>query len=264
MYNRPDTQYFRAAQKIKSHAEKIFVELDHLKVPHPEVPAPDTEADGVEMSAPRLVLGDLEPPLETVRLLSSQSAIADQIDMELDTDPISALFSYELPRPKPSAAAEQPEVSPPAKAKRDRRADRDRARLTRLVLDAAAGFRARTRSSIAAENSPILPSPADDAMDVDADEQVDDGMEPGVDRKKGKKPKRPPVLLPGQAEVPPVVDEVDNQKMFSMFDGGWILPEGHKRFGRTTLDRQPLDLKKKKVKMGALCSVSGVGGWLIL
>lgn len=252
LYNRPDTQYFKVAQKIRAQAEKSFAELDQLKAPHPEIPTPETAHDeGVEVIPTQSLLGDLEPPLETLRLLLSQSAIADQISTELDTDPLSSLFSYELPRLKPSPP---PPVLPPPKPKRDRKAERERARQSRLVLDATAGFRARTRSSVAADS---IFNQLSDAMDVDAVEpaEPEEPQDDVVDKKKGKRSKRPPIVLPGQTEVPPVVDEVDNQKMFSMFDGGWILPDGQRRNRRVPVERQPLEPKRKKAKTG-MCSDS--------
>jgi NAD-dependent SIR2 family protein deacetylase len=56
--------------------------------------------------------------------------------------------------------------------------------------------------------------------------------------------KRGPLILPGHAEVPPVVDKVDEYRSFKMFDAGWILPESQKRGGRKAVERKPFPLKR--------------------
>lgn len=69
-----------------------------------------------------------------------------------------------------------------------------------------------------------------------------------------KKGKRTPLILPGQSEVPPMVDDVDSQKSFKMFDAGWILPPDQKRHGRVPVERKPLPPPKKRQKTGATSS----------
>lgn len=46
---------------------------------------------------------------------------------------------------------------------------------------------------------------------------------------------RGPLIMPGQSEVLPVVDQMDDYRSFKMFDQGWILPENTKRGGRSML-----------------------------
>jgi NuA3 HAT complex component NTO1 len=57
--------------------------------------------------------------------------------------------------------------------------------------------------------------------------------------------------MPGQAETPPMVTDVDSQGLFKMFDAGWILPTGQRRGGRQPVERVPLLPKKKKMDRGA-------------
>jgi hypothetical protein len=190
------------------------------------------------------LVGDLEPPLDIVELLFSKDAIEDTITLILEQDPISSLFSYELGQFKPPPAP-MPRPKPPTK--RERREERERRRLAReadiqATLDASPSFRApRTRSNVAA------------AVAFEIEAQVEPGIslndEPFANRK-GTKWKRGPMLLPGQSEVPPMVDHIDNQRSFKMFDEGWILPPDQKRGGRTTLERQPLQPPKKRIRIG--------------
>ena len=59
--------------------------------------------------------------------------------------------------------------------------------------------------------------------------------------------KRGPLVLPGHADVPPIVNIVDDYRSFKMFDAGWILPENQKRRGRATVERTPLPTRKRRI-----------------
>ncbi|KAI0339583.1 hypothetical protein BDW22DRAFT_1454969 [Trametopsis cervina] len=244
LYNRPDTQYYRAAQKIKAQADKILAELDEVRVRHPGMPPPPAELDEAEASSSRVPLGDLEPPLEVLQQLFSQTALAEGTDMIIEPDPVTSLFSFEFAKLKPPPT---PPPLPPPKIKRDRRADRERARLERMAMDVSIGSRTRKRMSLVAETNQLPP----DAPGADHTELPDRDVHP---ERKGKKTK---VVLPGQADVPPVVDGVDNQRMFSMFDVGWILPDGKKRGGRSFVERQPKKSTKPDQRERSLLSTEG-------
>jgi hypothetical protein len=235
LYNRPDTPYFRAAQKIKSQADRIFEEFEELRFAHPELPEDPAAVQESEPNSSRHPIGDLEPSLASLRPLFTQTSIADDINTVLETDPTTSLFSFEFPLPKPSP------TPPPAKPKRDRKADRERARLERMT---SSTVRTRTRSSLAAgEDDHLLPEDMDigPAVQPNYDEQHDGHP----DRKRKAK-----IVLPGQSDVLPVVDEVNNQDMFIKFDTGWILPDGSRRGGRAPVDRPLLEPKRKKAKTG--------------
>ena len=76
-------------------------------------------------------------------------------------------------------------------------------------------------------------------------------------------PRRPPYrkrqsTVPGSDNVPQVVDEVDSQQMFTMFDMGWVLRPGQKRrSGKTPM--QPISAGRplKKRRTGEFCVSSG-------
>ena len=183
-------------------------------------------------------VGDLEPPLNVLELLFSKDAIKDSINLVLDEDPIVSLFNFEFGKFKPPPTP-PPKPKPPTK--RERKAERERKRLGKQAevqgtLDASPGFRVpRTRSAVAA------------AVAFESEAQ---GKPSGAESssRKGTKWKRGPLLLPGQSEVPPMVDDVDKQRSFKMFDAGWILPPDKKRGGRVPLERQPLQSSRKRVR----------------
>ncbi|GJE93817.1 bromodomain and PHD finger-containing protein [Phanerochaete sordida] len=74
------------------------------------------------------------------------------------------------------------------------------------------------------------PEPTQEPEEPAPSERGADGEPPAKRaRRDSKHWKRAPVVQPGQAEVPPVVDDVDERASFTMFDQGWILPEGQRR-----------------------------------
>ena len=268
-YNKSDTPFHRTAQRIKKATERAFPELDRFVSQH-STPQPDTSSDSSDTPLPPV--GDLEPSLRMLDLLINAEHIQRASKYVLDKEPLDALFSFELgelkplPTPPPMPAVPLPArttatevVVPSQKPKRDRRAERERAAERRASTVAAlTGSAPRTRRARAAAGLPVdepeteltadmqtesasLPSTSDThAMDVEG--------EPPAKRRRGWK--RAPIVLPGQSEVLPVVDAVDNHTSFSMFDGGWILPEGHKRVRAGAVVSERSEGKKTK-KHGA-------------
>ncbi|KAI0091425.1 hypothetical protein BDY19DRAFT_930368 [Irpex rosettiformis] len=231
LYNAPDTPYSKVAQKLKSHADKILVELEQIKVAHSVLPDPAVDSSEPVASSSRLTIGDLEPPLEALQPFIQHATIAEGTDASLEVDPVTSLFKYEF-------AKEKPPPTPLPKPKRDRRAERERSRQERF---STGGNRARTRSSAGDPTDGGFNST--ERMDVDhLDGQLHE------DRHDDRKRKRPKIVLPGQSDVPPVVDEVDGREMFTKFDVGWILPDNSRRGGRAPVDRQPIELRRKKPK----------------
>ena len=106
VYNKADTTYWKAAQRIKNTSETIFTDLEkelqrlNMRIPvqlngSPEPSPHDTHpVNGV---------GDLEPPMDLLQMLISQDIIPDDVhgDLLLDMLPIDALLSYEIGKPKP-------------------------------------------------------------------------------------------------------------------------------------------------------------------
>jgi NuA3 HAT complex component NTO1 len=191
--------------------------------------------------------------METLQLLTSTQDIQDNINLLLHADPISSLFSFELPRIKPPPPPPPaPSPPPPPKPKVSKKK-----RVLKTVepgpLDTSPGFRApRTRRALAAAAAfeaeagfePEFQSTAE--LELGAIE-VDQKLVPEPPKKRRRQS-----AMPGQAETPPMVTDVDSQGLFKMFDAGWILPTGQRRGGRQPVERAPLPPKKKK--MGKLIS----------
>ncbi|PSR93891.1 hypothetical protein PHLCEN_2v4584 [Hermanssonia centrifuga] len=253
LYNHPGTPFYKTALRIKTAAGPLLSDLDRLKYRHPEISVfmdHEEESKSVDPNLPssRGPLGDLEPPLELLKLLVQKEAIQDDIDLIIDVQPIVSLFSYEFGKFKPP-----PPPPPPPKPKRDRKAERERLRLARAAaLDVSAVRAPRTRHALA-----VVAAFEAEAHDTHDTEQVtedhtgDSTEAPTETKPKGKRWRRAPFTLPGQSEVPPVVENVDNQQSFKMFDGGWILPDAQRRGGRAPLGRQLLlEPKRKKPRTG--------------
>lgn len=213
-------------------------------------------------------IGDLEPPLDVVELLVSADAIKDDIDLILDHDPIISLFNYELGKTKPPPPPPPPPPPKAPKLKRDRKAEYERKKQNKesaaaaaaaleqeMQLDASPGFRApRTRRVTAAAAAFVAEaqgSLAEQPADTDAT-ATEPPTSAGAPRTGPASRKRAAVALPGQSEVPPMVDDVDNQRSFTMFNHGWILPPDQRRGGRAPVDRGTVPPPKKRARTGSL------------
>ena len=87
----------------------------------------------------------------------------------------------------------------------------------------------------------IVISPEHVTMHVDG--------EPPTKKRRGTW-KRATVGRLGQSEVPPVVEDVDSHKSFSLFDGGWILPNGSRRNNRSARPTLSPEQHKKALHPG--------------
>lgn len=123
------------------------------------------------------------------------------------------------------------------------------------LLDASPGFRAppRTRHGIAAAEA--FEAEAQGGGEIGEHEQefgVDTPEEHARREAAKQKPaarRRVSIVLPGYADIPPIVEEVDNRQSFKMFNDGWILPENSKRGNRSAaVERAPPPPPKKKPK----------------
>lgn len=61
------------------------------------------------------LLGDLEPAMDVLELLMSSDAIKDDLNMELDVEPVTSLLSYELAKVKPPPPYEPSPLPSPIK-----------------------------------------------------------------------------------------------------------------------------------------------------
>ena len=209
---------------MQTTVQPILEELVSLRHQHPH-------ADNAEDS-----IGDFEAPLEALRLLVSQEQIQDVVNLILETDPLTSLFDYELGRIKPPPPPPLPKPKPGKKkgAKASKAAEPG-------ALDTAPGFRApRTRRAHAAAAAFEA-----EAVGGVVSEQIQEVQEAGA----GEATKKPTKLR--TAGQPELVEDVDSQGSFKMFDAGWILPTGQKRGGRQGVERQLLPPPKKRMRTGA-------------
>ena len=278
LYNKPGTPFYKAAQRLQVSSQALFKELEdklasigvlgHGSYPQkPDGENPDNMDTSTDIQSP---IGSLEPPLGVLDLLFSEDAIKDDIDYVLSEDPLTSLFNFELGKLKPPPPPPPPK---PPKPKRDRKAEAERrklylqakaadARKSQTTQDLSPGFRApRTRKGLAAAAAFEAEAHAEGTVHDDVDPEGGKHLDPAErhSRKEAAKQRirRPPTVLPGQAEIPPIVDEVDNRQSFKMFDGGWILPDNTKRGGRAIVDRPPVPPPRKKVKLSScLASVN--------
>ncbi|KAH0836797.1 hypothetical protein J3R83DRAFT_8562 [Lanmaoa asiatica] len=227
LYNKPGTAFYKTAQRMQTTVQPILEDLVSLRHQHPHV-------DNTESP-----IGDFEAPLEALQLLVSQERIQDFVSLVLETDPLTCLFDYELGRIKP------PPPPPPPKPKPGKKKGTKASKASKAAepgaLDVAPGFRApRTRRALAAAAAFEA-----EAVGGVADEQIQELLEAGA----GEAAKKPTKLrTPGQPEVPPMVEDVDSQGSFKMFDAGWILPTGQKRGGRQAVERALLPPPKKRMR----------------
>jgi hypothetical protein len=239
LYNKPGTTFHKAALRIRTQAVSVLKELDYLSFSHDihlgtTIDNPQQEND----DAPEQVVpyGDLEPPLDILELLFSKDGIKDETNFILNDDPLTSLFNYEFGELKP-----QPPPKPKPSHKRGRKSDHEERRrqiketAETAAIDESPSFRVpRTRRAIAAAA----------AFEAEAHgKPVRDGDYMG-----GNGRKRSLSSLPGQSDVPPMVEDVDNQQSFKMFDAGWILPPDQKRGGRVPAVPPP----RKRSRTGGL------------
>ncbi|KJA22748.1 hypothetical protein HYPSUDRAFT_185810 [Hypholoma sublateritium FD-334 SS-4] len=107
-YNKPETGFYKAAFKIRNEARTILAELEYLRNDNVDVTLKKDE-DGHPL------LGDLEPAMDVLGLLVSSDAIKDDLNMELDVEPITSLLSYEFAKVKPPPPYEPSPLPSPIK-----------------------------------------------------------------------------------------------------------------------------------------------------
>jgi NuA3 HAT complex component NTO1 len=200
-------------------------------------------------------LGNLEPRLDILSALVSSDVIQNDTEMEYildNVDPIASLFKYEFGKAKPP-----PPKRPKGKKKKSKKDVPGEVDLGNMdVFDSSPGFRApRTRRATAAAAAFEAEAGGESAGPSTLPEMGEqEGVALNISQK--NKWKRGTITLPGQSNVPPMVENVDNQQSFKMFDAGWILPPDQKRGGRVRTEK-PQPPPKKRIKMGMrgfLCS----------
>ncbi|KAG1812873.1 PHD-zinc-finger like domain-containing protein [Suillus subaureus] len=248
LYNKPGTSFYKTAQRMQISSQPILQELTSLAYNHSPLTPPDPSDSSVSS---QISIGDLEPLMETLQLLTSTQDIQDNINLLLHADPISSLFNFELPRikpPPPPPPAPSPPPPPKSKVPKKKRPPKT---VEPGPLDTSPGFRApRTRRALAAAAAFEAEAGFEPEFQSIAE------LELGAIEVDQKVPSEPPKkrrrqsAMPGQVETPPMVTDVDSQGLFKMFDAGWILPTGQRRGGRQPVERAPLPPKKKKMDRG--------------
>ena len=229
-YNKPGTPYYKAAQRIKANSVTLLAGLDNLKTVAP------LEFDGHDEYTRILLqrnispIGDLEPPLAVVNLLTSLD-IANDLSIVLKSNPLQSLLAYELPEAKPAPLTSAPPTLPSRKPKRERKAELVRRRAELRAATAAA------RLDAEANLEPVGPSPAN----VDPENTSDTEQVLGK-----RKRTKPATSEPGpDAEV---LTDINPKASFALFDKGWILDPAVRRNKRSPVVQLPQPLVKKKTK----------------
>ncbi|TCD61141.1 nuA3 HAT complex component nto1 [Steccherinum ochraceum] len=247
-YNPPSTAIYRAAERVQNSANNIMRDLEE-KLLQQKPAAEDAPtlndapalADNVNVTPSSLdtMLGNLEPPLPLLNLLTSDDSIKEASKLLLSSSPMTSLFSYELPvlKPLPTPPPKKPTRSEMAQArKRERKA---------AALDAAPGFRA-TRARRAASQTTTGDVEAEAEVPLVIPVPIPGAPPPEAAEGSRRTHKKPKVVLPGQPEEVAMVEDVDNQESFKYFDAGWVLPPERRRGNRPPVEKRPVPPPKKR------------------
>lgn len=285
LYNKPETLYFKTARRLKTFAEKVLVELDQ-PIPPPPPPADLASSEGIpttesKETAPedppqseRTTLGDLEPTLDFLDILINAEHISE-VPLVLNKDPVDSLFSYELPvvkRPPTPPPAPTPPPPPPTttpasptlqtpptlpvpKPKRDRRADRQRAKEQREAL-AAVTDQPRTRGHAGAADATYV-TPTLEGTSGSSHAPTPGPEDAVTERTSGEPPRKRRRYQRQGPEPIAVVSDVSHHQSFDMFNKGWILHPDQRRHGRTPRSLEPMDFHepRKRARKSKLPSV---------
>ncbi len=107
-YNKPDTVFYRAALRIQNEARIILADLEHLRNNNVDVAMKKTK-----MGTPCSAISN--PPWIFYGSSCHPTAIKDDLNMELDVEPASSLFSYEFAKVKPPPPYEPSPLPSPIK-----------------------------------------------------------------------------------------------------------------------------------------------------
>ncbi len=266
-YNKPGTPYYKAAQRIESNSATVLADLDNLKTVAP-LELDYDERIRILLQRNLSPIGDLEPPLAVVNLLTSLD-IANDLSIVLNSDPLQSLLAYELPEARPPPLTPALPTLPSRKIKRERKAEHVRKRVEQRAVTGAA-------------KAPALPDTEDNLIQVDlsmserhmteevsnagtalttttegAGVNTDLGNTSDTERVLGKRKRtKPAPLQPGSdAEV---LTDINPKASFALFDKGWILDPGVRRGGRPRAIQPPQPLQKKRTK-GTLSLPKRVG-----
>ena len=254
--------------------------------PHLQGPAPSFQVDQEEVDPSAQYaeasdcLGDLEPPLQNIELLFSNEAIREHEEMEFllgDQDPISALVAFDLgvprqiepsPPPSPSPSPSPSPLPPPPltslEAKKGKAKGKGKKGTKNYVvpmdveqlaaLDGTPGSRARAQQAQGGEGDGHVTEASTISISVEMGNEHSDigpSTEPRRGNGKGKATAPTLISIPGLESSgldhePHLIETIDKQQSFKMFNEGWILPPDQKRGGRARVERPPPPVPKKK------------------
>lgn len=273
----------RALSKVVFPQLNDVIVPRHLQGPAPSFEVDQEEVDpSAQYAESSNSLGDLEPPLRNIELLFSNEAIREHEDLEFlldDKDPISALLAYELGVPKfaelspppsppqsPLPSLPLPSAPVPAKGKakgKSKKGTKSHAipmDVEQLVeLDSTPGFRAPVPVTQGydgqghADWTPVF------WVHPEMGDQYQDAVPATESKGKKLKAKANADIVPASTPIPiptpgssrpenelQLIETIDKQQSFKMFNEGWILPPDQKRGGRVRVERPPPPPPKKK------------------
>ncbi|KAI9451944.1 hypothetical protein BJY52DRAFT_1295769 [Lactarius psammicola] len=247
-YNKPGTPYYKAAQRIKSNSATLLAELDNLKTLAP------LELDGHDEYTKILLqrnispIGDLEPPLAVVDLLTSLDIVND-LSIVLKSNPLQSLLAYELPEAKPPPLTLALPTPPSRKTKRERKAElvKRRAELRAARFDTEANLKpvdpsiSDHRMTEEVSNTGTTQTTATEVVLANIDPENASDTEQVLGKRKRIKPA--PSRPGPDAEV---LTDINPKASFALFDKGWILGPGVRR--RRVVQMPPQPLPKKRTK----------------
>ncbi|KAI9440789.1 hypothetical protein H4582DRAFT_1939406 [Lactarius indigo] len=246
-YNKPGTPYYKAAQRIKSNSATLLAELDNLKTLAP------LELDGHDEYTKVLLqrnispIGDLEPPLAVVDLLTSLD-IANDLSIVLKSNPLQSLLAYELPEAKPLPLTPALPTPSSRKTKRERKAELVRRRAERRAARLDTGTNLKPvgpsisdhRMTEEVSNTGTARTTATEVVFANVDPENSSETEQVLGKRKRIK------LAPSQhAPDAEVLTDINPKASFALFDKGWILGPGVRR-RRVVQLPQPLPKKRTK------------------
>lgn len=249
-YNKPGTAYYKTAANIRNRVDGIFADLENYVQVHSEINSTLSQ-DSLLALFP--LLANLEPPLSLLELIANELPIKEEINLVLSASPLESLFTFEFGEFKPTPL---PLPAPPKSKKSKFKSKKQKGK----ELDFTPGFRApvRTRQGGTQPSNegeaPIAGPSTIPETQVHESAGEGDVAEDVAATKTSKRPRRAPVILPGQ-EPPHVVEDVDKQDLFKMFNQGWVLQAGHKRGGRVPVERGPVPPPKKRQRVAGMSSL---------
>ena len=223
--------FYKTASRLKSASVSILLSLEGL-VLHPG------SEDSEEAQSFSNNTGDLEASNEILHMLLSEESIAEEATFLLDTDPVTSLFRYELPKkkplppPPPTPTPPPKEPTPPPKPvkeprKRDYKAERERRKLmlaeqaaeSSAILNSAPDFRApratrRTKAALDALEAEIAAEASRSSASVvpaEGSSVAGEGTQPDAQPSQPSTPPRAPTLEPKTAASAQVSPSVEKQ-----------------------------------------------------